>query len=171
MLCILGLGLWGCGDDDGPNGPAPIGDGGRGMTSMETESTTDPAGAEQDYVQPGPWASMDSAQRFEFMQRVVMTEMAPLFQRFDAQRFAQFSCGTCHGADGPANGFAMPGSVAPLDVADFPLTASTDPAVAAMATFMTEEVTPAMQALLDAEPWAPDNPTGFGCFGCHARIE
>jgi len=121
------------------------------------------------YTQPGPWAGMTTAQKFEFMSMVVVPEMSAVFKKADPN--AQVTCATCHGNNAGDVMFKMPNGLAPINVADFPLTENPDPKIAAAAKFMQDEVVPAMADLLDLEPRSMENPMGFGCFGCHAIDE
>ena len=48
---------------------------------------------------PGvPWQSLTDAERFVRMQTQVMPRMKTMFQAFDPDAYADFSCKTCHGA-------------------------------------------------------------------------
>ena len=37
--------------------------------------------------------------------------------------------------------------------------------------FMGTQVKPTMAKLLGKPEWEPNNPTGFGCYGCHTKME
>lgn len=167
VLGFIGLGLIGCGsDDDAPVGPvAPGGDPAGDMVEMTEDEATEGTG----YVQPGPWSELNTGERFAFMSEVVTPQMKALFQSFAPEAFADFSCATCHGDNAGEVNYQMPNGIAPLNLMDFPLTASDDANVAAVAAFMQDEVSPQMAALLGYEPFSPDNPMGFGCFGCHGQ--
>ena len=68
--------------------------------------------------QDKPWAEMDHGERMAHMSTVVLPRMQPVFIGHDAERFADFSCATCHGT-GAANGdFEIPNPNLPhLDAA------------------------------------------------------
>lgn len=114
------------------------------------------------------WPDMNRAQRFAYMQDVVLPEMATLFQEFDGETYADFSCANCHGADAEAVGFEMPNGLAPLNPAAIPaMFASEEP----VAVFMTQRVWPKMTELLDEAPYNPETQQGFSCLNCHAIAE
>jgi len=159
LACALAL-TSGCSESDDPNGPS---------TEENDKDLMKDESSVMAYTQPAPWAKMNTEQRFEFMQKVVVPEMTTLFQKQDPD--AKVSCATCHGKDAGDVKFKMPNGLAPLNVADFPLDESEDPKIAASARFMREEVVPAMAGLLEVELRSEENPDGFGCFGCHARDE
>jgi mono/diheme cytochrome c family protein len=56
---------------------------------------------------------MDAAERTRFMSEVVMPTMRALFVEADAERFADFSCGSCHGRGAADGTFSMPSSDVP----------------------------------------------------------
>lgn len=156
LSCVLLM--FGCSEDsEKASGPAD----GDMLTTDEDEATA--------YTQPGPWSTMTTPQRFEFMQKVVVPEMGALFKK--ANPNAEVTCSTCHGKDAQDVMFKMPNGLSPINVADFPLTESDDPKIAAAAQFMQDEVVPAMAGLLEVDVRSMENPMGFGCFGCHARDE
>ncbi len=114
------------------------------------------------------WADMDRDQRLAYMQQTITPEMKQLFQEFDAERYADFGCATCHGDDLREVDFQMPNGLAPLRYEDIPgMFESEQP----MAVFMTQTVWPRMTELLGAEPYSSENPEGFSCFTCHATAE
>jgi hypothetical protein len=108
---------------------------------------------------------MTPRQKDRFMEEVVMPAMKPMFRQFDADDFRGFSCASCHGSNAQAVHFRMPNTLHPLDPARMPAADGDD---ARWMRFMEEQVTPKMAELLGRERWAPANPQGFGCFGCHA---
>lgn len=123
-------------------------------TSSGSESTEDPT-----------WAQMDHEQRETYMQETVTPQMRQLFQEFDAERYAEFNCATCHGENMQDVNFEMPNTLAPLVEAEIPAMFQSEEA---MPIFMTQRVFPRMVQLLDAEPYDPQTHQGFGCLGCHA---
>ena len=50
---------------------------------------------------PEKWKKMSHEQRFVYMTDVVEPHMRDVFQAFDAERYADFSCATCHREKGP----------------------------------------------------------------------
>jgi len=114
---------------------------------------------------PVAWADMDGQQKAKFMMEHVVPTMKPLFQGFDAERFANFGCKTCHGENSREVAMKMPNTLAPLDPATLgSLFQSEEP----MAKFMVGTVRPTMAELLGAAPFDPKTGQGFGCLSCHA---
>jgi len=106
----------------------------------------------------GAWAELDADGRKRFMREVVVPTMRPLFQAFDAERFAAFSCSTCHGPDAASVAFAMPSAELPaLSRERVAAAAESD---AAMLAFMREIVKPKMAELLGEAD-------GLRCSSCH----
>jgi hypothetical protein len=129
----------------------------------ETEATT---GGETEA--PQNWADMDQEARGRFMATVVLPEMQTMFQEFNAEEYADFSCETCHGANAREVEFRMPNGLAPLDPESVPaMFQSTQP----MAQFMTQRVWPRMAEMLQMQPYDPETHQGFSCFNCHATSE
>lgn len=64
-------------------------------------------------LEPGAWESLDFDARKQFMREVVMPTMRPLFVEVDEERFASFSCISCHGQGAGDGSFAMPSSNLP----------------------------------------------------------
>jgi hypothetical protein len=54
------------------------------------------------------WAQLDFGEKMAVMTDVVEPRMRAEFQAFDAERFANFSCETCHGAGASDGTYAMP---------------------------------------------------------------
>lgn len=107
-----------------------------------------------------PWAEMTQEQRGAYMASDVTPAMAAIFQAYDAEEYADFSCATCHGSDADATGYAMPSDIHELSVP--PPEVYAGPAV----EFMYTEVVPAMAGLLEMDVYDGAN-DGFGCYGCH----
>lgn len=111
-------------------------------------------------VDEGPvdYDAMNQYEKFTFMGTTVTPDMAEVFQAFDAERYADFSCNTCH-PQGSADGdYLMPDAgLMPLRNEDFPYTSD-------IGLFMSEEVLPANQDLLGP-------PDGSPCLECHTLEE
>lgn len=116
-----------------------------------------------DDAPPSKWTDMSHAEQMVYMQEVVTPHMAKLFQEFDAQEFAQFNCGTCHGPSAAQGNFEMPNAALPR-LGDFEVAKQEHPKGMA---FMIEKVTPQMAELLHMPAFDPKTQKGFGCFGCH----
>ena len=113
------------------------------------------------------WASFDREEKLLYMSDVVEPAMREIFQARDPQRWASFSCHSCHGVDYVAQDYAMP-----ADLFALPLEGTIDTAMAhdpEMTAFMLEEVFPVFVDLIGETKYAPDsNPDGYRCVGCHA---
>ena len=119
------------------------------------------------------WKDMTKDQRARFMARVVVPKMKPLFQTFDAKRFADFGCATCHGAGAKDHKFKMPNPelfVLPGDRAGFAALFKEKPD---WMHFMQSQVVPEMTRLLDRPEFDSDHPdpNALGCFTCHTHKE
>jgi hypothetical protein len=113
-----------------------------------------------------PFDQMTHEQQGKFMKDVVVPEMAKLFQAYDAKKYAEFGCKTCHGPSVDAGKFDMPNpTLAKLNFAD---PSKMDPKAA---EFMKSQVKPAMARLLQQPEYTPENPKGFGCLECHTMVE
>ncbi len=100
------------------------------------------------------------------MKSTVMPKMGDLFKGFDAKRFTDMKCKTCHGAGAEDGSFKMPNPDLPkLDIkgglktekAKHPKTLE----------FMSKQVVPQMAGLLGEQPFDMKTMKGFGCGGCH----
>lgn len=118
---------------------------------------------------PVTYANMDFEERVAFMNEVVLPEMQPVFERFDA-KFAGMSCATCHG-DGASDGtYAMPNPQLPRLPPSEEAFAEylEDPEHARWSQFMIDDVWPQMADLLELPMFDPvDRPMGFSCSNCH----
>jgi len=112
------------------------------------------------------WKDMTVDQKKELMKTVVFPNMKTEFQGFDAKRFADFTCVTCHGPGAKEGKFTMPNPKLPkLDPKDE--FAKYKKTKADILKFMMEHVAPDMAKFLDVEPYNPETKQGFGCFNCH----
>ncbi len=136
----------------------------RGTTPTEADAHVEPVPPER------PWAELSTDERRAHMARHVVPVMSELFAEYDPERFADVSCGTCHGEGARERGFAMPnpdlptlyptGSIGQVQTVErFP----------EGARFMFSRVMPAMQTLLGAETYDPATGEGFSCYACHPR--
>lgn len=115
---------------------------------------------------PRPWRDLDRGERMDYMQSVVFPTMRDIFQAYDPQRYADFSCQTCHGENASAVDFAMPNALFPLP-RDGTIAAAMAHDADATA-WMLDEVFPTMVELLGAEKYNPETaPDGYRCIGCH----
>lgn len=111
-----------------------------------------------------PFEQLDHDQKIQFMKQVVMPQMTQLFQAHDAEKFAEFSCKTCHGDDVDRGHYHMPADHLPkLNLGD--LSSHKQSYV----EFMTNEVKPTMARLLREPEASASKPQGFGCLHCHPK--
>jgi hypothetical protein len=104
---------------------------------------------------------MTKDEQIAYMKKNVLPEMAPVFKAYDAKRYAEFSCKTCHGPK-----FKEPKEFLPkLTFKDGKITAFADKPE--IAKFMHEEVVPHMATAMGMKPFDMTTHTGFGCGGCH----
>lgn len=119
---------------------------------------------------PQAWATMTGEQKGHWMAEHVMPTMQPLFQAYDATRYADFSCATCHGPNARETHFAMPTPA--IAVLPGP-TSSEWPAYMGahqrMIQFMGGTVEHTMAALVGEAPYDPATQAGFGCYECHTH--
>ncbi len=116
------------------------------------------------------WEKMNESQRKKYMKATVLPEMKKLFVGFD-KKYKSMTCLTCHGEKAVENKFKMPNAElpklpAPTDRQGFMALQQKKPEAV---KFMGTQVKPAIAALLNVDEWAPANPKGFGCYGCHTQ--
>ncbi|MGE5184894.1 MAG: hypothetical protein ACM31C_22655 [Acidobacteriota bacterium] len=105
-------------------------------------------------------------QKMEFMKTKVVPVMKKEFQAFDAKRYANFGCKTCHGKDPKKTKYKMPNPELPkLDFAALKA-GKQKPKVA---EFMAKVVKPKMAEILQQPEMTETNPKGFGCLECHEQ--
>lgn len=158
LLALLALSI-GCGPTETPREEAPESAGGEARAAERTR----PSARELIGITPPerPWSEMSYEEREMDMIGRFNPIFTEIFQEYDAERYAAFSCETCHGAEMRERNFAMP---AP-DLSPVPL--PNTPAYRQMAAefpqdtrFMEEIVTPTMQTMLGMG-------ATFTCNGCH----
>ncbi|HKO94533.1 MAG TPA: hypothetical protein VJU61_25440 [Polyangiaceae bacterium] len=112
------------------------------------------------------WKDKNREQRTDWMATHVFPKMRAAFTEFNADRFSDFTCQTCHGERMEMDDFKMPNpSLYALSRKD---TLGEARSYDAKATeFMLKTVLPEMAQLLDTEPYDREKKAGFSCFGCH----
>jgi hypothetical protein len=96
----------------------------------------------------------------EFMSSCVLPEMAALFEEYDGEAYADFSCTSCHGDDLGGGSYAMPGAVA-ISVRE------QDPN-SDLYQFMYGSVMPTMAGIIGREAYDVSTGEGdFSCYSCH----
>ena len=128
------------------------------------------AGAAEDTGDEGPkvWADMNLDERKMHMGTVVYPNMKSVFAAYDAERFGDFKCQTCHGDDMVEVNFKMPNSLTPLSATD-PWQSAVD-MDEDMAKFMAAQVVPKMGEDLHMSV-EQDGSGEMNCFSCHLKDE
>jgi hypothetical protein len=151
--CLLGCWSVSCG---GAQAPAPP------PAPPETQAAGAPATGVA-------WKDMNHGQRLEYMKKVVFPKMKDEFVGFDAKRYGEMNCLTCHGDGAKDGSFKMPNPKLPKlpgDEAGFKKLTEQKPE---MVKFMGGKVVPEMAKMLGEEPFSPQTHQGFGCFECHTK--
>ena len=112
-----------------------------------------------------PWKKMSREQRMDWMALAVFPKMRQLFLEQDSEKYADFACQTCHGAQMERVDFKMPNDLFALEPGD--TLAKAKEYDEKTTDFMLGGVVPEMAKLLDMNAYTQENPTGFGCAGCH----
>ncbi len=131
-----------------------------------------PTASESAAVAPAPtgpinWDAMSKEQRGAYMKQVVMPKMKEVFVAFDAKKYGDMKCNTCHGSGAVNGSFTMPNPELPKlpsDMSKFKQWAAKKPQ---MTEFMLKHVKPEMAKLLNEPEYDPATKTGFGCGACH----
>jgi hypothetical protein len=117
----------------------------------------------------GDWAQWTHEQKLAYMKAAVLPTAAPLFREYAPERFADFTCRTCHGASADDGTYKMPNPALPkIDVGHIFEMEKTKPRTF---RFMYDVVTPRTAALLNIPEWQHKTMSGFGCLRCHTRKE
>ena len=131
-----------------------------------------PTASESAAAAPAPtgainWDAMSTEQRGAYMKRVVLPKMKEVFVAFDAKKYGDMKCNTCHGSGAINGSFTMPNPELPKlpsDMSKFKAWAAKRPQ---MTEFMLKHVKPEMAKLLNEPEFDPATKTGFGCGACH----
>jgi hypothetical protein len=129
-----------------------------------TPDPDDPSGAAR-RLSHVPWKEKTRQQRLDWMGMSVFPKMKQTFTQFNADRFGDFSCQTCHGETMEMVDYHMPNTLYALSKTDTIEKARQYDAQ--VTDFMVNEVMPQMAKLLAEAPYDATTHTGFGCFGCH----
>lgn len=120
---------------------------------------------------PGDWDKWSHDQKLAYMKAAVMPKMKDLFATFNADRYANMNCKTCHGAGAADGSFKMPNPdlpKLPATPAGFQKIAK-DPVKGKVMAFMKDQVLPTMAGLVGEQPYDPKTKAGFGCMECHTQ--
>jgi hypothetical protein len=109
------------------------------------------------------WDEMAEDERMTHMKTVVAPRMKSMFQEFDGERFADFSCETCHGPGAAEETYALPNPELPqLDESKY--YKKHREATPEMVDFMWKEVEPTMAELLGVTHGMKGD---MNCSSCH----
>lgn len=132
----------------------------------KSPTTTTPTGEAVVTLPDVAFDKLDHEQQIAFMKQKVMPVMKPLFVAHDPKDFAEFGCVTCHGPEAKEGHFDMPNAKLPkLNFKDLSKFKKAD------LDWMHNEIEPAMAKVLNLPMYSEQNPTGFGCLGCHTQEE
>ena len=144
----------------GSAGSAAAGSAGSGSAGGEANEAKGSGGFDFD--------KLSHDQKMDFMKKNVVPAMKKEFQAFDAKKYADFGCKTCHGKDPKKTKYKMPNPELPkLDFAALKA-GKQKPKVA---EFMGKVVKPKMAEILQQPEYTEQNPKGFGCLECHPSTE
>ena len=154
-LCLVAAA--GCNKDSGASAPPDPSGASEPAASEPAADATDEA--------PPAWPEMTHEQKIQHMKTEVTPTMMAVFQGFNADRYAEFNCATCHGPGANDGEFAMPSPALPKlpPNGEFDALMKEKPEVM---NFMFE-VGPKMAGSLGVAPYDPETHEGFGCYGCH----
>ncbi len=114
------------------------------------------------------WATMEHGDRMGWMGQNVRPRMARMFGEFDSERYADFSCATCHGEGASSRGFAMPSHSLPaLHATGTPEQQQMVSQYGEMVRFMFQRVLPTMQTLVGGADYDEETQEGYSCYSCH----
>jgi hypothetical protein len=117
----------------------------------------------------GEWAAWPRDRKLDHMQAIVAADARALFAGYDAARFADVTCKSCHGSGAVDGSFKMPNPA--LTVLDLSPTGVQElNAKHAKAVAFMQRVTRRTATLLGVTASASlTDGSGFGCLGCHTR--
>lgn len=131
--------------------------------STPGEPGAEPAAEAPAEGSPEVWSdSLSDKQKAAFMKKKVVPAMAKTFQEFDATKYADFGCKTCHGPQFKPH----PADFLPeLHMKDGKMVEAEEHPE--LAKLMSEKVSPQMAEIFGMKPYDPQTKEGFGCLGCH----
>ena len=154
------------GSDTG-SGSAAAGSGSGSAVAAGSDSGSGSA-AGADSEDKTEFDKMTHDQKADFMKKNVVPPMKAAFQKFDAKKYANFGCKTCHGKDPKATKWKMPNPKLPkLDFAALDAGKQEPKA----AEFMSKVVKPQMAKILGENELDKAHPEagGFSCLDCHEQ--
>jgi hypothetical protein len=124
---------------------------------------------------PALWKDMNAEQRLAYMEKVVMPRAKQVFVEFDAERYKDMDCKTCHGPGADDRSFEMPNpAIKPLPNSPeaFMALYAQDADVQRFTPFMSDKVEPMMGELLQMTVFDPKTDTGeLSCSTCHQLVD
>ena len=118
------------------------------------------------------WSQLGQNQRARLMRDWVLPTAGDLFRRFDGERYADFTCATCHGDRPAARDYAMPNpQLLPLAFGPGSGYDEVKRRKAELVAFMKDQLSPQMAELLGKQKWSESTPAGFGCWSCHPKTD
>jgi hypothetical protein len=119
---------------------------------------------------PGDWEKWSFDQRLAYMKSPAFLDRErELFRSYDAARFAEIDCRTCHGAGAAAGTFHMPNPDLPKWPGGKEAFVELKAKNPRTLQFMQKELVPETARLLGVPPFDFSTHTGFSCFQCHTR--
>lgn len=112
---------------------------------------------------------MTRAEKLQVMKHDVLPAMQAAFTGYDAERFADFSCDTCHGPGAGDGSYRMPNPELPvlhMDKVGWEKMMTEQPAAS---RFMIDKVESPMADLLGIPRYDPATHQGFNCLRCHTK--
>jgi cytochrome c553 len=117
------------------------------------------------------WKDMNADQRFEYMKTSVLPAAKAKFQAFDATKYAELDCSTCHGDGAEDGSYEMPNpkiKALPATAQAFEAWIAQDADAKRYSDFMSSEIVPMMATLFDEPELDPKTaPKGLSCPVCH----
>jgi hypothetical protein len=143
---------------------------GNSATAAATTSAPPASSAPPGPPGPGDWANWSHDQKMAYMKSTVMGAEKTLFSGYDAKKYGDMKCNTCHGSGAADGSFKMPSADLPkLDATPDGFKKMAKGKNAKIFDFMMKQVEPQTAQLLGEQPYDPKTQAGFGCFNCHTK--
>jgi hypothetical protein len=120
---------------------------------------------------PGEWVTYTHDQKLAYMKAAVLGPEKALFVEYDATRYGEFACKTCHGYSAANGSFKMPNPDLPRvhgGREGFQALADKNPRAL---RFMQSVIVPETARLLGVKAFDMESHTGFSCYQCHVKAE
>jgi hypothetical protein len=171
-LIAIAAGCQGSHDPAPAPPPAPAGSGSQHVEAAPGDArdpADDPPATPDEVAAELPagfdFDKLDHDAKVRFMRAKVLPPMRVAFQKFDAEKFANFGCKTCHGKNAAQRKYKMPNPDLPaLDFAAIERGQQKPQVV----NFMSRVVKPQIAKIFDRpQGWAFQ--PGHGCLECHVE--